>query len=289
MYNLLLDRHHTCAKSVPGIIPPFVIAHLQLIVAAVEALWMERDLAGMVLGGLRIIVTGAASGIGKATAELLRDSGATVAWLDRDGARLADAAPSDAIQLVADQTDREQVVSAVGEATSSMQGIDCVVNAAGIADSNAASEIGLDRWNQVLAVNLTGPFLICQAAYPWLRQSSNAAIVNVASASGLLPSGAATVYAASKGGLIAATKALAAEWAPSIRVNAVCPGTVDTPMVAGLFEKNEEFFAKMEKTYALRRMASAREIAEAIKFLVSPCSSFITGVSLAVDGGRTFH
>jgi len=244
---------------------------------------------GLLLGK-RIIVTGAASGIGRAIANLFEAEGAEVAWFDRNKDGLdAAASGSRGPVLVADQTDGSAVTNAVKAAASQFGGLDAVVNAAGIADTSASEMLSLDRWNTVLSVNLTGPFLICQAALPYLRNADAPAIVNIASASGLLPSGSGAAYAASKAGLIMLSKSLAAEWGPKIRVNAICPGTVDTSMLDGLFEKDDAFFERIRKTYALQRIAKPEEIAQAALFLVSDRSSFVTGISMAVDGGRTFH
>ncbi|HZG27061.1 MAG TPA: SDR family NAD(P)-dependent oxidoreductase [Ensifer sp.] len=240
------------------------------------------------LSGKRIIVTGAASGIGLATAALFEAEGALVAHFDRDASGL-EKAGGRGPRILVDQTDVDAVQKGVAQAVEALGGLDGLVNAAGIADKTPTSSLTLERWNTVLAVNLTGPFLLCQAAQPHLEQSPHAAIVNIASASGLLPSGAGSVYGTSKAGVLMLTKSLAAEWGPKIRVNAICPGTVDTNMLNGLFERDAAFFERIKKTYALQRLASAEEIAKAALFLVSEQSSFVTGVSLAVDGGRTFH
>ncbi len=240
------------------------------------------------LAGLRIIVTGAASGIGRATAALFEAEGASVVRFDRDAAGL-EAEGAKGPGYLVDQTDQQAVREGVERAVAHLGGLDALVNAAGIADDNPTETIPLERWNHVIAVNLTGPFLLCQAALPHLRKSAAPTIVNIASASGLLPSGAGTAYAASKAGVLMLTKNLAAEWGPDIRVNAICPGTIDTNMLNGLFEKDEAFYERIRKAYALKRMGKAEEIAQAALFLVSDKASFITGISLAVDGGRTYH
>ncbi|MCD2172222.1 SDR family NAD(P)-dependent oxidoreductase [Rhizobium sp. C4] len=240
------------------------------------------------LSGKRVIVTGAASGIGLAAAALFEAEGAIVARFDRDAKGL-EAAKGQGPCFVVDQTDAEAVRLGVAQAAEALGGLDGLLNAAGIADTTPTAALTLERWNTVLAVNLTGPFLMSQAALPFLSQSPASAIVNIASASGLLPSGAGSVYGTSKAGVLMLTKSLAAEWGPAIRVNAICPGTVDTNMLNGLFEKDEAFFERIKKTYALQRLATAEEIAKAALFLISDQSSFVTGVSLAVDGGRTFH
>lgn len=142
-----------------------------------------------------------------------------------------------------------------------------------------------------MAVNLTAPYLICQAALPWLKARPGASIVNIASGQGLLsnaPGGSA--YAASKAGVIGFTRAMAAELAPGIRANCVCPGIVQTPMTTeqlrGYANPDDAPFVAQ---YAMKRVAQPREIAEAVLFLASDAASYITGSALAVDGGRTFH
>jgi NAD(P)-dependent dehydrogenase (short-subunit alcohol dehydrogenase family) len=152
-------------------------------------------------------------------------------------------------------------------------------------------ETTLDEWNTTIAVNLTGTFLCVQSAVPLLRQAGNATIVNIASGVGLLPTGGgSTAYVASKGGVIAMTRTLAAELAPAIRVNAVCPGAVETPMTDGtLRDADGAVIPAIVNRYALGRPAAPAEIAAAILFLTAHESSFVTGVSLAVDGGRTYH
>jgi NAD(P)-dependent dehydrogenase (short-subunit alcohol dehydrogenase family) len=143
----------------------------------------------------------------------------------------------------------------------------------------------------MIAVNLTGTFVCVQAAVPLLRQAERASIVNIASGVGLLPTdGGSTAYVASKGGVIAMTRTMAAELAPKIRVNAVCPGAVETPMTDGtLRDASGAVIPAIVSRYALGRPAAPEEIAAGIMFLMSHESSFVTGINLAVDGGRTYH
>ena len=163
-----------------------------------------------------------------------------------------------------------------------MGGIDGVVNAAGIVIHGSVLDVGVADWKLVLDVNLTGTYIVVRCCLSWLAKAPFATIVNIASGQGLLPNSPnMTAYAASKGGVVNLTRALAAELAPSIRVNSVCPGMVDTPMTAGLQREVDR--------YALKRIAEPLEIAQAILFLTGTKSSFVTGAALAVDGGRTFH
>lgn len=225
------------------------------------------------LAGRRIVVTGAASGIGKATAALLEEEGAKVARLDR-----AEVAGG----FACDVSDPSSAARAVAAAAEGLGGIDGVVNAAGIMRTGPTAQITPETWDSVIGINLTGTFRVISACLPWLDQAEGAAIVNIASGAGLLPNAPGlAAYAASKGGVIALTKALAADLAPRIRVNCICPGMVDTPMADG--------HRANVGNYALKRIADPLEIARTILFLLGGEASYITGAALAVDGGRTFH
>lgn len=137
-------------------------------------------------------------------------------------------------------------------------------------------------WRRILDVNPTGTYIVVRACLPWLTQATGATIVNIGSAQGLLPNAPGfTAYAASKGGVVNLSRALAAELAPAIRVNCICPGMVDTLMADG--------YGANVGNYALRRLADPLEIARAILFLTSTDSSYVTGATLAADGGRSFH
>jgi NAD(P)-dependent dehydrogenase (short-subunit alcohol dehydrogenase family) len=235
------------------------------------------------LQGRRILITGAASGIGQRTAELFAAEGAALTLLDCDRKRLASVArETGGTAVEADVTQEPSVRRAVEQGASAMGGIDGVVNAAGIVIHGSVLDVGLADWKLVLDVNLTGTYIVARCCLPWLAKAPFATIVNIASGQGLLPNNPGmTAYAASKGGVVNLTRALAAELAPSIRVNSVCPGMVDTPMTAG-FERDLD-------RYALGRIAEPLEIAQAILFLTCTESSFVTGAALAIDGGRTFH
>jgi NAD(P)-dependent dehydrogenase (short-subunit alcohol dehydrogenase family) len=235
------------------------------------------------LQGRRILITGAASGIGQRTAELFAGEGAALTLIDCDRKRLASVArETGGTAVEADVTQEPSVTHAVEKGASAMGGIDGVVNAAGIVIHGSVLDVGLADWKLVLDVNLTGTYIVVRCCLPWLAKAPFATIVNIASGQGLLPNNPGmTAYAASKGGVVNLTRALAAELAPSIRVNSVCPGMVDTPMTAGLERDLDR--------YALGRIAEPLEIAQAILFLTSTESSFVTGAALAVDGGRTFH
>ena len=251
--------------------------------------------AGERLAGRRILVTGAASGIGLEVSRLFARQGAAVAMTDIQAERLHEAAAElGAHAKAADLRDRPAVAEVVAFAADQLGGLDGVVNCAGVADSAPVDELPPETWDHVLAVNLTAPFLVCRAAVPILRQAADATIVNISSGMGVLPDvPGTTAYAASKGGLIAFSKALAAELAPRIRVNVIAPGVVRTPMTLaqGYLPSNpeEEASAPALQRYALRRASDPGEIAAAVLFLTSAESSYVTGTVLAVDGGRTYH
>lgn len=234
------------------------------------------------MGGRRILVTGAAAGIGRCTAKLLAEDGATLGLLDRDEEALEEVArDTGGAALEVDITDEDAVRRRVQDFGAS-GGIDGLVNAAGIMFRGAAADVPAAEWRRVLDVNLTGTYIVARSSLPWLSREGGASIVNIASAQGLLPNAPGySAYAASKGGVIALSKALAAELAPAVRVNVICPGMVDTAMADG-HRGNVE-------NYALKRLADPIEIAHTIRFLLSSDSSYITGAALATDGGRTFH
>ena len=235
------------------------------------------------LKGRRIVITGAASGIGKRTAELFAEEGAAVTLLDRDAAGLrAVAATTGGHAFDVDITDEAAVASAVAKGAEAMGGIDGVVNVAGVMHRGSVLEVPADEWRRVIEINLIGTYIVVRSCLPWLKQVRGSTVVNLGSGQGLLPNVPnRTAYAASKGGVVNLTRALAAEFAPDIRANCVCPGLVNTPMADGVRGNFDN--------YALRRLAEPIEIARAILFLTSYESSYVTGATLAADGGRAFH
>lgn len=244
------------------------------------------------LAGRRIVIAGGGSGIGLATAHLFAREGASIMILDRDAdaAKAAGAAcrgEGEAVDIV----DELAVSAALAKAEDVLGGFDGLVITAGVFDPSTLADTGSELWSRMLAVNLTGTYLLCRHALPALRRAGEATIVTLGSATGLLPTGpGSAAYAASKGGVIALSRSLAAESAPEIRVNCVCPGMVDTPMTKTVLrDQTGQTKPAITNNYALRRAAETHEIAAAILFLTSRDSSFITGTALAVDGGRTYH
>lgn len=238
-----------------------------------------------------VLVTGGASGIGRATTLMLAQSGAKVAVLDIDQVRLDEIESSTgAVVVGVDLSDGMAVTRAVELAANRLGALDGIVNCAGISNNDGLADLTPDMWARSLAVNLTAPYLILRAALPWLLAGEGPSVVNIASGVGILPSdGAGTAYASSKAGLIGLTRSLARELAPKVRVNAVCPGLTATPMTSAYINAPRPNSESPAAGYALRRVADPVEIANAIVFLLSDCASFITGSTLAVDGGRIFH
>jgi 2-keto-3-deoxy-L-fuconate dehydrogenase len=239
---------------------------------------------------LRALVTGAASGIGLAVVEALVEAGATVAALDRavptDGTL-----PAAVLALEADVTDDAAVRRAIGTAVAHLGGLDVVVNSAGIGAQGTVVDSADEEWLRVLDVNVIGIARVSRAAWPHLAPSDCAAIVNLASiaASAGLPQRA--VYSASKGAVLALTRAMAADGsADGIRVNAVSPGTADTPWVGRLLATADDPDAERRALEARQphgRLVSAAEIAGAVLYLASPAAGSTTGAELAVDGGMS--
>ena len=238
------------------------------------------------LEGRRILIAGSASGIGRETLRLFREEGAEVAALDL---RLDDAERG----FEADITDCAACRAAVGSATEALGGLDGMVNCVGIDLEVPIGDMADADWDRVIAVNLTGAMILCQAVLPALRAAGGGTIVNLSSAAGLSPLSHRTAYCTSKAGLNMFGKCLAMELGPeNIRVNTVCPGAVDTPLFRSSYEdfrNAAERLLAIRARYAMRRVAEPAEIASAVLYLTGHESSYVTGSTLAVDGGRSFH
>ena len=235
--------------------------------------------------GLRAIVTGGASGIGAAVVDRLLAAGARVAVLDLNTSGANPAAHA----LEADVSNDASVRAAVAAAAAQFGGLDIVVNNAGIGAVGTVEENDDAQWARVLDINVIGMARVSRAALPYLRESSAASIVNISSivATAGLPSRA--LYSASKGAVLALTKAMAADHVrEGVRVNCVSPGTTDTPWVARLLEAAADPEAERAALAARQpqgRLVTPAEIAEAVAYLASPRNASTTGISLAVDGG----
>lgn len=250
----------------------------------------------MRLLGKRFIVTGAAQGIGFSIAELFSKEGASVAMIDRNAQLLNQAAerlkPNHVFPIVSDVTKELEIGAAVDQACVSLGGCDGVVNSAGVDLLRNFQDIDRSSWDSTLAVNLTGPFLVCHAALPALKKAGGT-IVNISSAAGLRPLPDRTAYCAAKAGLVMFTKALAIDVSKfGIRANVICPGITDTPQFRAEFEFEPdpaEALSSIVEMYQIKRMARPSEIAAVALFLASEESSYITGSAIAADGGRSFH
>jgi NAD(P)-dependent dehydrogenase (short-subunit alcohol dehydrogenase family) len=237
-------------------------------------------------------VTGASSGVGEATARLFAGEGSQVSLLARreDLLRSVAADLGDrALPFVADVADGRAVAGVVSAAITAMGGVDVVVNAAGITGEAALEDVDDQTWRNVIDTNLGGTFTVSRVAGLHMREHGGGAIVNVASdlahagAAGLAP------YCASKAGVVGLTRALAIELAPLVRVNVVCPGPIDTPMMRAQLASHPDADAVLQQKKAsvpLGRLADPAEIARAIRFLAVE-GTFATGTSMALDGGTS--
>ena len=235
--------------------------------------------------GLAAIVTGGASGIGRATAELLASRGAQVAALDLNPDQVAEPL----VGIRCDVTDDESVRAAVAAAAERFGRLDIVINNAGIGAQGDVAANDDAQWHQVLDVNVVGMARVSRHALPWLRQSPSAAIVNTCSIAAWAGLPQRALYSASKGAVYGLTLAMAADHVrEGIRVNAVAPGTVDTPWVGRLLDAAPDPAAERAALQARQpsgRLVSADEVANAICYLASPLSGSTAGTVLAVDGG----
>lgn len=236
--------------------------------------------------GLVAVVTGGAAGIGAATAELLLHRGARVAVLDRTAG-----GPDGTLSAVCDVTDRASVHAAISSVVKRLGGIDILINNAGIGAQGDVTSNDDSEWARVLDVNVTGMARVTTAAMAHLRRSSHAVIVNTCSVVAFMGVRNRALYSASKGAVLALTLAMAADHVQEgIRVNAVAPGTTDTPWVARLLDAAEDpdaAAAALRARQPLGRLVNATEVANAIVGLASPLAASTTGTVLTVDAGMS--
>ncbi|MBQ0865657.1 SDR family NAD(P)-dependent oxidoreductase [Streptomyces sp. RK75] len=245
--------------------------------------------------GQVVLITGAGSGMGLAAARAFAASGAAVALADIDENAI-DAATRDltdaghqALALVCDVSDEDQAAAAVDRAVETFGRLDMAYNNAGIMPppTDAADESS-DQFDRVQAINLRGIWAAMKHELRHMRNQGSGAIVNCSSLGGLVGNPGRAAYHASKHGVIGLTKSAALEYGPrGIRVNAVCPGTISTPMVDGMVAGGELDRAEAEAGQAIDRLGTADEIAQAVLWLSSPGAGYVTGIALPVDGGHT--
>jgi len=243
------------------------------------------------------VVTGAGSGIGRAVAAVLSAEGAAVVVTDLDPASGSETAAEinrsggSADFRRVDVTDEDEVTACFEEVGRRYGRLDVLVANAGINPRAASSEaLSVKDWRQIMDVNVLGVFLSVKAAIPHLRKSSSASVVTLGSVSALIGWGGTAAYVASKGAVVSLTRYLAAELAPGIRVNTVCPGSILTPMVESQLGEGEQRRANEEgvvKLHPLGRIGRPADVAKGVLYLASDDSSFVTGSSLVVDGGLT--
>jgi NAD(P)-dependent dehydrogenase (short-subunit alcohol dehydrogenase family) len=247
------------------------------------------------LKGKRALITGAASGIGEATALLFAREGAAVSVVDLDvegGRSVVSRIQGEggrAIFVRADVTRAGDCKSAVQDTVSTLGGLDILFNNAGIVRRATVLELSEEEWDQVMAVNVKSVFLLSKYAIPVMAQAGGGAIVNAASGWGLVGGPRAASYCASKGAIVQLTKAMAIDHGPqNIRVNCVCPGDTDTPLLRReaeqLGEPTDRFLAQAADR-PLGRIGTPEDIAQAVLYLASDAASYVTGTALVVDGG----
>ena len=245
----------------------------------------------MSVRGKIALITGAGTGIGKATAERMSADGAhVIAGIIGEKERTV---ANNFTQRILDVRLQSDWDAALADCREQFGGIDILVNNAGLLIEGTAEETSDATWDKIFDINLKGLFRGCRAVIPQMRQRGGGAIVNLASIDALSGAIGHLAYSASKGGVTALTRSLATDHAvDNIRVNAVCPGTITTPMVDKMFKDTGDIDAARNASIAkhpLGRLASAGEVASVIVFLCSNDASFITGQSVSVDGGRSIR
>jgi len=235
----------------------------------------------------RVVITGGASGIGFATAARFLDEGAQVVILDRDreaGNKLPTELPGLTEFLLCDVSDLDQVRNTVTEAVAVMGGIDVVINNAGISIRHDFLDITPEEWEKVLGVNLSGVFYVAQTSARHMLENDGGVILNTASTNGMMGYPHYLDYNASKAGVIELTKSMALELAPRIRVNAIAPGYILTPMQRS--EYTDEMLEEVNRKLPLKRHGTPEEVAALFAFLASEDAGFITGQIYVLDGGE---
>jgi 3-oxoacyl-[acyl-carrier protein] reductase len=229
------------------------------------------------LDGKRVLITGAASGIGKSAIAALREAGAIAAGLDRIA--------GEGEFVIADLAKEDEIIAAVAEAAGKLDGIDVLVNCAGLLVEEPIRSLDIAGVDRMYAVNVRAPMLLIREVLKVMQPGGR--IINIASELAYLGRQGASGYCSTKGGVISLTRALARELAPDILVNAVAPGPIDTPMLG--FDRMTPEQQALETANPFGRIGRPEEVAAAIVFLASPAVTFTTGQCLSVDGGAAMH
>jgi NAD(P)-dependent dehydrogenase (short-subunit alcohol dehydrogenase family) len=243
------------------------------------------------LTGRKALVTGGASGIGEHTVRVLHNAGAQVIVADLNpeaAGKLASSLGEGVSALQLDVTDPNSVEAAFA----GLHALDILVNNAGIGHVGSLEETELEDWRRIFRVNVEGVYLVSKAALPLLLASPRGSIVNIGSVAGLVAVKRRFAYCSSKGAVVAMTRQLAADYAGRLRVNCVCPGTVDTPFVEGYLEKHhkhekEKVRAELDKRQPIGRLGKPEEIAHMVLYLCADEAEFVTGSVMTIDGGWT--
>jgi NAD(P)-dependent dehydrogenase (short-subunit alcohol dehydrogenase family) len=243
------------------------------------------------MSGEVVVVTGAGSGIGRATALLFAQRGARVLAADIDGSAAEETAATAGDAMVAaevDVADEAGVIGLFGRCERELGAPAVLANIAGVGSTTTAPDTPLDVWEQVFAVNARGTFLCCKHSIPLMIAEGGGSIVNMASVAGLVGLRNRAAYCASKGAVIALTRALAVDHVgDGVRVNCVCPGTVDSPWVRRLVQEAGESLDALVARQPMGRLGTPEEVAAAVYYVASENAAFMTGSALVLDGGLT--
>lgn len=234
-----------------------------------------------------VIITGAARGIGLACAEAFLSEGAKVALLDL---AFPDTVKSNEniVQLVCDVTSKEEVKQAMYSVYEKFESLDYLINNAGIQRYGTVTDTSEEEWDEIIAVNLKSQFLCSKYAIPYMEEGNNGVVVNVASVQSYVSQHNVAAYTTSKSAILGLTRSIAIDYAPKIRCVAVCPGTIDTPMLREAIELSPDPKSVMQECvdmHLLKRIGTPKEVAQLILFLCEDKAAFITGQAIRIDGG----